>query len=103
MELNRKGLPIRPGETICGFYVKKGECRYGAVQITPHMLVGASPAVWRDNSNDDTSLMLLAQGHRVSSVILISFEHSASSYAADVLRCRPVLRSADLTKCTFTP
>ena len=30
VELNRKGLPIRPGEPICGFYAKKGECRYGA-------------------------------------------------------------------------
>ena len=28
--LNKKGLPIRPGEPVCGFYAKKGECRYGA-------------------------------------------------------------------------
>jgi serine/threonine-protein kinase/endoribonuclease IRE1 len=31
VELNRKGLPIRPGEPVCGFYAKKGECRYGAI------------------------------------------------------------------------
>ena len=30
MKLNKKGLPIRPGEPVCGFYAKKGECRYGA-------------------------------------------------------------------------
>ncbi len=30
VKLNKKGLPIRPGEPVCGFYAKKGECRYGA-------------------------------------------------------------------------
>ncbi|ONK69920.1 uncharacterized protein A4U43_C05F28230 [Asparagus officinalis] len=27
---NSKGLPIRPGETDCPFYVKTGSCKYGA-------------------------------------------------------------------------
>ncbi|CAM0881714.1 unnamed protein product [Alopecurus aequalis] len=30
-ELNSKGLPIRPGEVDCSFYVKTGSCMYGSL------------------------------------------------------------------------
>ena len=29
VRLNKQGLPIRPGEPVCGFYAKKGECKFG--------------------------------------------------------------------------
>ena len=29
ISLNKQGLPLRPNEPICGFYAKKGECKFG--------------------------------------------------------------------------
>ena len=29
VRLNRLGLPLRPGEPMCSFYTKKGDCKFG--------------------------------------------------------------------------
>eukprot|EP00252_Welwitschia_mirabilis_P004972 TRINITY_DN15339_c0_g1_i1.p1 TRINITY_DN15339_c0_g1~~TRINITY_DN15339_c0_g1_i1.p1 ORF type:complete len:509 (+),score=86.52 TRINITY_DN15339_c0_g1_i1:182-1708(+) len=34
--LNSKGLPIRPGQQDCSFFVKTGSCKYGALCIFNH-------------------------------------------------------------------
>lgn len=47
---NSKGLPIRPGEVDCPFYLKTGSCKYGATcrynhpAINPPAAMVASPA-----------------------------------------------------------
>ncbi|GBG77606.1 hypothetical protein CBR_g24052 [Chara braunii] len=40
--LSSKGLPIRPGETDCSFYMKTGSCKYGAVCKFNHPEVAPS-------------------------------------------------------------
>lgn len=29
VRLNAAGLPLRPGEPMCSFYAKKGDCKFG--------------------------------------------------------------------------
>nr|QEX51173.1 zinc finger CCCH domain-containing protein 37-like isoform X1 [Cymbidium ensifolium]QEX51180.1 zinc finger CCCH domain-containing protein 37-like isoform X3 [Cymbidium ensifolium] len=43
---NSKGLPIRPGETDCPFYLKTGSCKYGATcrYSHPDRYVASTPA-----------------------------------------------------------
>ncbi|KAG6507612.1 zinc finger CCCH domain-containing protein 8-like [Zingiber officinale] len=51
---NSKGLPIRPGEADCPFYLKTGSCKYGATcrfnhpdrnAINPSLVAGLAPTV----------------------------------------------------------
>jgi len=59
MELNSKGLPLNPGAMICAWYVKTGECNYGAKCFKHHPEPAANSATFTLSALHTAAIMSL--------------------------------------------